>query len=333
MITTANPLRRFHSRKDEILSAINRVLESGEYILGREVKSFEKEFAEWLGISYAVGVGNATDALEISLRALGIEKGDEVITVSHTATATIAAIIAAGAIPVMIDIDEETFTMNPELIEEAITERTRAVIPAHLYGHPADMNAICRIAREKNLKIIEDASQAHGAKINERLAGTIGEIGVFSFYPTKNIASFGDAGMLVTDNPELAKRIEEIRQYGWSSSRISMSFGRNSRMDELHAAILRVMLSHFEEDNSHRQAIAKFYLDALKSLPLKLPKVNAEIQHAWHLYHLHPAFKQFMRAQLSVTEKIANEILSLPIDSSMQDSEAEKVAELISRFF
>src|SRR5688572_19253148 len=241
-ILVSDPRRGYLAYRDEIDSAISRVLQGGMYILGSEVASFEREFAAYLGVAHAIGVASGTDALIVALKACGVGPGDSVITVSHTAVATVAAIELAGATPVLIDIDPDTFTLDASQLEGAIAAHpsTRAVIPVHLYGHPADMPSILDAASRHDLYVIEDCAQAHGASLAGRMAGTWGHMAAFSFYPTKNLGALGDGGAVATNDPSIAERAAALRQYGWRTRYISDFPGMNSRLDEIQSAVLRV---------------------------------------------------------------------------------------------
>jgi dTDP-4-amino-4,6-dideoxygalactose transaminase len=237
--------------------AIQRVLTSGWYILGQEVELFESEFSDYMGVSHSIGVGSGTEALHVALAACGVGPEDEVITVSHTAVATVAAIELTGATPVLVDIKPEYYTLDPHKLEAAISERTRAIIPVHLCGQPAHLEPILEFAKRHDLMVIEDCAQAHGAKYGDNRVGPWGDVGCFSFYPTKNLGAFGDGGMVVTDDSELAERIRLLREYGWAERYVSHISGWNSRLEETHAAVLRVILRHLDEDNSRRSSLAK----------------------------------------------------------------------------
>lgn len=284
MILCANPLAQFQSHREEILAAVERVLEGGNYIFGPEVNKFEKSFAAYCHAEHAVGVNSGTDALILTLRALGIGPGDQVITVSHTAVATVAAIIASGATPVLVDVVSGTYTMDPQRLRQAISPRTRAVIPVHLYGQPADMDSIMGIARDAGLFVIEDCAQATGALYKGARVGSIGDAGCFSFYPTKNLGAIGDGGMVVTCNAHLAEQIRRLRQYGWDENRATGEPGLNSRLDEIQAAILGVKLKTLDEDNARRRAIAQRYNEGLAGLHVGLPQEQADTTHVYHLY-------------------------------------------------
>ncbi len=283
-IYCANPQAQFAEHRSEILEAIKRVCDYGPYILGPEVDAFEKEFAAYHGVSSCVGVGSGTDAIALSLKAFGIGYGDEVITVSHSALATVAAIIMTGATPVLVDVEEDYYTIDPLKIQKAITEKTRAIIPVHLYGQPCDMNPIVNIARLHNLVIIEDCAQAHGAVYKGLKVGTIGDAGCFSFYPTKNLGALGDGGAVITNNQHVNDRLRCIRQYGWDCNRISHQVGVVSRLDEIQAAVLRVKLKYLDDDNKRRRNIARQYNELLRYKPICIPKERDGCEHVYHLY-------------------------------------------------
>jgi len=365
MIPFANPLAQYQSCRKEILEAIKRVLESGNYILGPEVEKFEKSFAGYCGTDYAVGVNSGTDALILTLRAMDIGLGDEVITVSHTALATVAAIIASGATPVLVDIDPKYYTLDPEGFRRAVTPRSRAVIPVHLYGQPADMASIMEIAKEYGLFVIEDCAQATGATYRGSRVGSIGDVGCFSFFPTKNLGAMGDGGMAVMRDAKLEERIRRLRQYGWDRNRTTMEPGLNSRLDEIQAAFLNVKLKNLDENNARRRAIARMYTQALAGLPLNLPAERPEGSHVYHLYvigcddrnmlrnklaeneilagvhypvagHQHYGYEQRRispEAGLPVTEGLVDRILSLPLYPEISSSQVEKIVSLMARTF
>ncbi len=287
-IAQTNPKANYHAHKEEIDAAIARVLESGWYILGREVESFEQEFAAYVGLNHAVGVANGTDALHLALRACAVGIGDAVFTVSHTAVATIAAIEMCGATPVFVDIDPVTFTMDPKDLGRAIDDTDgltrKAVIPVHLYGYPADMPAIVELARSYGLRVIEDCAQSHGAMLQGHKSGTWGDLATFSFYPTKNLGALGDGGAVVTNDAQLAQRIRSLREYGWQERYVSQMPGFNSRLDELQAAILRVKLPYLDADNDARQHLAHMYDTLLGESNLTLPHVQLQVSHVYHQY-------------------------------------------------
>lgn len=360
MIQVSNPYAQYITNKKEIDEAISRVLGSGRYILGLEVELFEKEFASYIGTAHGIGVGSGTEALHIALSACGVGRGDEVITVSNTAVATVAAIELTGAVPVFVDIDPDYYTIDPEKIESAITPQTKAIIPVHIYGQPADMDPVLKIAKEHGLFIIEDCAQAHGAKYKEARVGSVGHMGCFSFYPTKNLGALGDGGIVVTNDENLAEKAKSLREYGWSARYVSSSVGWNSRLDEIQAAVLRVKLKHLDVDNSKRACVATMYDQELSTTRLILPKMERrKYMHVHHLYvvrspernkilatlqdngicasihypvpvHLQPLYKtRFDYKELPETEKAANEIISLPIYPELSESDVQKVIKII----
>lgn len=363
MISCGNPRAQYEAHKDAIDAAVRRVLESGRYILGDEVVAFEREFADFIGVPHAVGVGSGTEALHLAFAACGTGEGDEVITVAHTAVATVAAIELSGATPVLVDIDPDYFTLDPLQLEAAITSRTKAIVPVHIYGQPADLGAITSIAARYGIRVIEDCAQAHGATYRGKRVGSWGDIGCFSFYPTKNLGAIGDGGAITTNDSELAERVRCLREYGWVERNVSSTPGWNSRLDELQAAILRVKLQFLDADNERRCEIAASYDKLLADFDLVLPARRADATHVFHLYvarsterddllgalrstgvgamihypspvHLQPAyFGRFAGAEkLPNTERAAKEILSLPIYPELTDAEVQKVAAACERF-
>jgi dTDP-4-amino-4,6-dideoxygalactose transaminase len=349
--------------QEEIDAAVAAALDSGWYILGRQTAAFEAEFAAYTGTAGCVGVNSGTDALALALRACGIAPGDEVITVAHTAVATVAAIRAAGAVPVLVDIDPLTYTMDPAALEEAITPATRAVIPVHLYGHAADLAAIEAITRRHALYLIEDCAQAHGASLDGRPLGSFGNLAAFSFYPTKNLGALGDGGAVVGNDPALLDRVRLLREYGWTPAAryVSQVEGINSRLDEMQAAILRVKLRHLDEQNAARRALAAAYDDLLPPAVAR-PTVRAGATHVYHLYvvrvphrdavrstleamgigtaihypvpvHHQPAYSPDVvrSGPLPVTERIAGEILSLPMYPLLAADAAAHVADALAK--
>ncbi len=268
---------------DELHEAIDRVLRSGRFILGPEVEAFEQEVAEYLGARYAVGVNSGTDALVIALRALGIGPGDEVITTPFTFFATAEAISMVGAEPVFVDIDPATYNLDPSLIPQAITPRTKAILPVHLYGHAADMDPILEMAQEHGLKVIEDVAQAFGGEYKGRKLGSLGDAGAFSFFPTKNLGGFGDGGLIATNAPQVAEMARMLRAHGARKKYHNEMLGYNSRLDALQAAMLRVKLRHIDEWNERRRAVAARYNEALASVEGLAPPTEAD--YAYHVYH------------------------------------------------
>lgn len=361
MILCSNPRAQYLAHKAEIDSAIAKVLDSGWYILGKEVESFEREFAAYIGGSYGIGVGSGTEAIHVALAACGVGSSDEVITVSHTAVATVAAICSAGATPVMVDIEPDFYTIDPNAIEAAITSRTKAIIAVHLYGQPVDLDPIIEIAQKHSLRVIEDCAQAHGAMYKSRRVGSYADVSCFSFYPTKNLGALGDGGMVVTEDEELADKAALIRQYGWSRRYISRAQGWNTRLDELQAAVLRVKLKYLDKDNAKRITLAKTYNQALKDLPVILPKERANTTHVYHLYvlrsanrdgllahlrdrgigaaihypapvHMQPAYSTSHSVNLYETEKAVKEIISLPMYPELTKADLDTTTEAIREF-
>ena len=301
-----DPKANYMARKTEIDAAIMRALESGWYILGKETEAFEREFARYIGAPHCIGVNRGTDALHLALRACGVGPGDSVVTVSHTAVATVAAIELAGAKPILADVDPEAYTMDPASLSAAIRQYgsgaresgpagLKAVIAVHLYGHPADMPAILEIARRHNLNVIEDCAQSHGATLDGRMTGTWGDVAAFSFYPTKNLGALGDGGAVVTDRPELAEKVRLLREYGWRQRYISDIAGMNTRLDELQSAVLRVKLKYLDADNARRREIAQRYDDMLREAPIALPVVRPGCLHVYHQYVIRTPHRDHLR--------------------------------------
>jgi dTDP-4-amino-4,6-dideoxygalactose transaminase len=364
-ILPGDPKASYLAHKAGIDDAVGRVIQSGRYILGTEVTSFEREFAAYLGAAEAIGVGSGTDAIHLALRTLGVGPGDGVVTVSHTAVATVAAIELAGAEPLLVDIDPSTFTMDVRSLEAAIASHRgahlKAIVPVHLYGHPADMPAIVDIARRHRLFVIEDCAQAHGAAIGPRKIGTWGDIACFSFYPTKNLGALGDAGALVTDSLEWTARARMLRQYGWRERYISEIAGLNTRLDELQAAVLRAKLPHLDRENARRREIAAHYDAVLESTRLDLPRAAQGVTHVYHQYtvrtpyrdelagflndrgigagilyplpvHVQAAYRERHLAAsggLTESERVCRELLCLPVHPQLTDSEVAGVAEQV----
>lgn len=277
---------QYNSIKSEIDIAIARVVDSQHFILGPEVKSFEKEVAAYCGAKYAVGVASGTDALILSLKAFGIGEGDEVITTPFTFFATAESISLVGAKPVFVDVDPKTYCINPSLVEDKITKKTKAIIPVHLFGQCADMDAILEIAQRYSLKVIEDAAQAMGAVYKGRQAGSMGDTGALSFFPSKNLGGFGDGGMVITNNKKIADKVRILRVHGSKIRYIHSVIGANSRMDALQAAVLRVKLKYLDKWLDGRRKVAKYYNERLKDLPVITPYVPPSNIHTYHLYVL-----------------------------------------------
>ncbi|HOX43466.1 MAG TPA: DegT/DnrJ/EryC1/StrS family aminotransferase [Myxococcota bacterium] len=289
---------QYLSIKPEIDAAIARVIENSAFIGGDEVRLFEEEFAAFCEAKACVGVANGTDALALTLRALGIGPGDEIITVAHTFIATAEAISSVGATPVFIDIKEDTMLMNPELVEPAITTRTKAIIPVHLYGQPCEMDRIIAIAKKHGLKVIEDAAQAHGARWNGKRVGTLGDAACFSFYPGKNLGAYGDGGAVVSQDVELVARIRMLANHGRKEKYLHEIIGVNSRLDGLQAAILRVKLSHLNDWNDQRKRLVSVYRELFDTEKIRLPIVDSFAEPVWHLFVVRIADRVELQAQL-----------------------------------
>lgn len=362
MIRCANPLEQYNSYKKEIDTAISSVLTKGNYILGDEVKSFEQEFSDFIGVDYGIGVGNGTDALLVALKACGVGPEDEVITVSHTAVATATSIIMSGAKPVLVDIEPNFYSIDLSKLESAITEKTKAIILVHLYGCPAEIENIKKITKKHNIFLIEDCAQAHGAVYKDSKVGSFGDLSCFSFYPTKNLGAIGDGGMVLTKDDSLAERCFELREYGWKERYSSSTFGWNTRLDEIQAAILRVKLKYLDIDNKKRKRIAQMYKELLDDSIIELPKERKESSHVYHLFviqsdnrdslmeylhqkdifvnihyplpiHLQPFYKSILQTkELKITESIAKKILSLPMYPELLDEEVEEVSVAVNSF-
>jgi dTDP-4-amino-4,6-dideoxygalactose transaminase len=361
-IPAANPHAQYLSHQAEIDRAIAAALGGNRYILGPETRAFEQEFAAYLGVTHAVGVGSGTEALHLALRACGVGAGTEVITVSHTAVATVSAIELAGATPVLVDIDPQTYTIDPERLERAITPRTKAIVPVHLYGGAAHLNPIGDLARRRGLKIVEDCAQAHGARYADRVIGSFGDVSCFSFYPTKNLGAIGDGGLVATNDRTIAENLNLLRQYGWRERYISEVAGWNTRLDELQAAILRVKLRYLDEDNAKRRALAALYDEQLAGVVTR-PIELANTCHVYHLYvirhpqrdalmaflrergigtaihypvpiHLQPAYRGRLgdAGSLPETERAAQEIVSLPMYPELGEEDARAVTQAIREF-
>jgi len=340
--------------KDEIDLAIARVLRSGQYVLGPEVEAFEQEFAQFCTSRHAVGVNSGTSAIYLALLASGIGPGDEVISVPFTFEATVAAIRATGASVRLVDIDPDALTMSPAAVERQITRRTKAIVPVHLFGQPADMDPIVETARRHGLTVIEDACQAHGARYNGRRAGSLGNVGCFSFYPSKNLGTFGEGGMIVTDDAELAERVRQLRSWGPAER------SANYRLSALEAAVLRVKLPHLADWTARRQAIAARYGILLSDCPLQLPHAMPYADHVFHIYavrsskrdtlaealqargigvavhypepiHLQAKYTDlgYPAGEFPAAEEAANEELSLPIYPELSDDALVRIAETI----
>ncbi len=364
-VPQCDPKAGYLEQRAEIDAALRRALDSGWYILGPEVAAFEAEFAAYCGVAHAVGVSSGTDALTLALEAMGVEPGDVVATVSHTAVATVAAVEMMGAVPALVDIDA-AHGMDPEGLEALLGDpmigpRVKAAIPVHLYGQPADMDAIRAVAERRGVPVLEDASQAHGARWHGARVGGLGLMAAFSLYPTKNLGALGDGGVLTTGDAVLAERARAKRQYGWRTRYVSDEPGRNVRLDELQAAILRVKLTALDDANRRRRAVAGRYDDALAGTELALPVRRADAEHVFHQYvvetdrrdamrdaltaagigsavhypqpvHRQPAYAGRLPVSprgLARTERMAGRILSLPMFPQMTEAQIERTAEAL----
>lgn len=352
---------QYQTIKSEIDAAIQNVITSSAFVGGDEVRRFETEFAAYCEARACVGVGNGTDALYLTLRALGIGPGDEVITVAHTFIATSEAISMTGAKAVFIDVTEDTMLMDPALIEAAITPRTKAIVPVHLYGQSCDMDAIMEIARNHDLKVVEDAAQAHGGRWRGQRVGSIGDAATFSFYPGKNLGAFGDAGAVVSQDEGLIERIRMLANHGRLEKYTHKMEGVNSRLDGMQAAILRVKLRHLDEWNAKRRAHADFYLESLSASEFRPQAVHPNAEPVWHLFvvrladrealqkklkdegiatgihypvplHIQPAYqeRQIPLGSLPVTERVASQVVSLPMYPELSQAQLESVVNAIS---
>jgi dTDP-4-amino-4,6-dideoxygalactose transaminase len=364
-IPFADPASDLAGDFDQITKAVADVLKGGHYILGPRVAEFEAAMADRLGLPSTVGVASGTDALVIGLQSLGVGRGDEVVTVSHTAGPTVAAINMLGATPVLVDIEADTFCLDPHKLEAALSPKTKAIIAVHLYGHPADLTKICELANRRQIAVVEDCAQALGAAIRERPVGGIGDISCFSFYPTKNLGAIGDGGLVTARNSDLLLRVRQLREYGWTKRQYAeLPGGRASRLDEIQAAILLIKLRSFDEAINKRRAIALRYNEAFRDLPVTVPIERKECRRVFHLYvirsdrrdhlaaqlnqkriatglhypypaHAQPAFAKTSRVPepLTVTDKVANEILTLPLFPSMTAAQQDRVIEAVRGYY
>lgn len=364
-VPLADPRSDLAPERAEILAAMARVLDSNTYILGSEVAAFEESMARRLGVAGAVGVASGTDALALGLLAVGVLPGDEVITVSHTAGPTVAAIRMIGAVPVLVDVDPTTYCLDPDDLGGALSPRTRAILPVHLYGHPADLGRIGEFAGDRGIPVVEDCAQAQEATIAGRAVGSIGDVGCFSFYPTKNLGAIGDGGLVASRRADVVDRLRHLRTYGWTKSQFAeIPNGRCSRLDELQAAILNVRLGRLSESVERRRAMALEYHTAFADLPLMRPAEQPGYRHVYHLYvlrcdrrdelashldglgistglhypypiHVQPALATGARIPqpLRVTEEIARQILTLPLYPTMSAENVRRVIAGVRGFF
>lgn len=351
--------RQYLDIKDEILSVLNEIFESSQYILGKKALELEKRISNYHGVCEAIGVASGTDALYLSLLSLGIGKGDEVITTPFTFFATAEAIIYAGAKPVFVDIDPDTFNIDASQIRHEINEKTRAILPVHIFGHPADMNEIMEIAKKHNLKVIEDCAQSFGASINGKKVGSFGDAGCFSFYPSKNLGAYGDGGMITIDNPEIAQKVRMLRNHGSKGSYRHEIIGYNSRLDEIQAGVLLVKFKKIDEYNIKRRQKAMLY-NSLLSDVVSCPVEKGDIAHVYHQYtilsekrdtiqsylkekgipsviyypvplHLQEALRYlgYKENDFPVTERISSQVLSLPIYPELDERDIISTSEAI----
>ena len=355
---------QYQKIKPDIDAALRRVIDSGQFILGKEVGEFECQIAGYLGVKYAVGCASGTDALQIAMMALGIGPGDEVITTPFTFVATTETIALLGAKPVYVDIDPKTFNIDPSRIEQAITAKTKAIIPVHLYGQPADMDPIMDVARKHDLKVIEDAAQAMGASYKGEKVCSFGDVSCISFFPSKNLGAFGDAGMVVTNDPDLGDRMKMITVHGSKVKYYHEILGVNSRLDTLQATVLSVKLRYLEQWNSARQRFANRYDELLEGLPVQVPYVSPKCQHIFHQYtiraprrdalsaylkekqiphaiyypvplHLQKAFSVTgnTRGDYPITEQASDEVLSIPMHTELTEEQLAYITRAIKEFY
>jgi dTDP-4-amino-4,6-dideoxygalactose transaminase len=372
-ISVSDPGAVIKPYKTEILEVINKTVESGCYIGGPEVELFEREFSGYLNVKYSLGTGSGTDALQLAFRALGITNGDKVATVSHTAVATVAAIELVGAVPVFVDIDPDTFTINTESLQQTLefhrattpSAPIKAVVPVHLYGHPADMPEIMRISEQYNALVVEDCAQAHGAAIHGRKCGTWGHAAAFSFYPTKNLGCLGDGGALCTNSDSVYESAKMVKEYGWKERYISIMPGINTRLDAVQAAVLRIKLRYLDKENSRRIYFAGKYNKGLNSRACACPKVTEGYTHVYHQYviktrernelirilkqsgictsilypqpvHMQPAYTgriPIKRDLLRITEQICGEIVCLPVHPALSEEDVNYIIDTINNSF
>lgn len=348
-------------QRPEIDAAVKRVLDSGWYLLGKENEQFSKDFARYCGVKHVIPVANGLDALRLIVKAYGFGPGDEIIVPANTYIATILAVSDNGCTPVLVEPDIATYNINPDLIEAAITPRTKAIMVVHLYGQAVEMEKIRILAEKYNLKIIEDAAQAHGATWQGRKTGNLGDAAGFSFYPGKNLGALGDAGAVTTNDDELAAKIEALRNYGSKVKYQNLYQGLNSRMDELQAAVLDAKLPLLDKDNNRRREIADYYLKNITNPKIILPQVKNREGHVFHVFvvrteererfqnylsengiqtvihypvppHKQPAYKELNNLNLPITEKIHREIISLPISQVMTDEEIQQVTKIVNNY-
>jgi dTDP-4-amino-4,6-dideoxygalactose transaminase len=351
----------------EIDGAMAEVIESTQFIGGDTLREFERAFADYVGVDHAVGVGSGTEAIRLGLETLGVGDGDEVVTVSHTFVSTVDGIVNNGGRPRFVDVDPDTYTMDPSLVEDAITDRTEVIMPVHLYGGAADLDPILDVAADHDVRILEDAAQAHGTRYKGERVGQFGDIACYSFYPSKNLGAFGDAGMVVTDDDETAEQLRALREYGETEKYRHELVGYNSRMDTLQATVLRTKLDHLDEWNDERRTAATQYNDRLADTPLVVPEPASFTDHIYHLYvvrtrdederdalqaylddrgvdtgihypipvHEQPSYQSLSDEfdDLPVTERVTPRILSLPMYPEITDEQVAYVCDVIEEFY
>ena len=353
--------------RDDVRAAIDEVLESMQLTIGPNVKAFDHEFASYIGTKHSIGVGSGTDALQLAIRACGVSSGDEVITVSHTFFATVEAILYANARPILVEVDEKTMLIDPAAVAAAITPRTKAIIPVHLYGRTVDLKPLKQLAQDRNITIIEDAAQAHGALLDDgKKAGTGGRVNCFSFYCSKNLGAYGEAGSITTNDDRLAEELRALREHGQSTRYYHPVIGYNARLDEIQAAILRIKLRKLEEWNARRRVLARMYDERLAGSGVTVPEIPSDIRrHVFYTYtirvgggrrddlrkylgergigtqihypvpiHLQQSaeFLGYRKGDMPVTEKVASEVLSLPMFAELTDGQLERVADSVRSF-
>jgi dTDP-4-amino-4,6-dideoxygalactose transaminase len=353
--------------RDEVRRAIDDVLESMQLTIGPNVKAFDQEFASYIGTKHSIGVGSGTDALQLAIRACGVSGGDEVITVSHTFFATVEAILYANARPILVEIDEKSMLIDPAAVAAAITPRTKAIIPVHLYGRTADLKPLRQIAQDRNITIIEDAAQAHGALLDDgKKAGTGGRVNCFSFYCSKNLGAYGEAGSITTNDDRLAEELRALREHGQSTRYYHPVVGYNARLDEIQAAILRIKLRRLDQWNARRRELARMYDERLKNSGVIVPEIPSDIRrHVFYTYtirvqggrrddlrkylgdrgigtqihypvpiHLQQSaqFLGYRQGDMPITERVASEVLSLPMFAELTDEQLERVADSVRSF-
>lgn len=357
--------------KPDVERAMQRVFDRSQFILGEEGRNFEQQFASYVGMSYGVGVNSGTDALHLALHTIGVGAGDEVITVANTAIPTVSAIVAAGATPVFVDIEEETMLMDVKKIENVITPQTKAIIPVHLYGNVVAMDdlvsltrsIIAKIAKKNKIFIIEDCAQAHGAALYGKKAGSFGDISCFSFYPTKNLGAYGDAGLILVQEREIYDHLLLLRQYGEEKRYYTVMNGFNSRLDELQAAVLLAKFPYLDQWNKRRQAIAKHYLDEIKNVQVRLPMFKDSVASVFHLFvvrvkdrehfrehlaskgvstavhyplplHLQKAYFSlgYKKGDLPITERVMEEVVSIPIFPELSDDDVAYIIDVVNAY-